>query len=393
MFAAQTFPEGSIITRNSFAPRLGVSYDVTGKGSTVLKGFYGRYYYNYADTFSSLNPAGANYKTFKFNDVNNNGTTTARRNSAQFQASAGGTTTKADPNMKKPYADESDVSVEHQFWGESSVRVAYVRKNTYNEYTTVDLARVGNFTVPTQVTVQVRDFVNGVTGTQTLNLMDLAPGARAGNTITNVPDGHSSTTRCSSPSTSASARVCSSRPATTTSGATSCAAAARQATPRPAATRWRTRRRARSTRTCSRSGSSTTPYPTVSQPAGEHELAGSPIGRYLFKWRHRRAANFRIQSGYAYARVWTGTLPRAGTFRVFSENIENNRTDTASILDFRADKAFHVGRYRFTAMADLFNAANSNAVTNFVLINGANYNKINATLDPRTFQVGLRFDF
>jgi uncharacterized protein YheU (UPF0270 family) len=39
-------------------------------------------------------------------------------------------------------------------------------------------------------------------------------------------------------------------------------------------------------------------------------------------------------------------------------------------------------------MADLFNATNSNAVTNFVLVNGANYNKINATLDPRVFQVG-----
>ena len=25
--------------------------------------------------------------------------------------------------------------------------------------------------------------------------------------------------------------------------------------------------------------------------------------------------------------------------------------------------------------------------------NGVNYNKINATLDPRTFQVGIRFDF
>jgi len=29
----------------------------------------------------------------------------------------------------------------------------------------------------------------------------------------------------------------------------------------------------------------------------------------------------------------------------------------------------------------------------FVLINGANYNKINATLDPRVFQIGIRFDF
>ena len=63
------------------------------------------------------------------------------------------------------------------------------------------------------------------------------------------------------------------------------------------------------------------------------------------------------------------------------------------ILDLRADKAFHVGRYRFTGMVDLFNTLNSNAVTNFGLFNGAAYNQIIAALDPRTFQFGIRFDF
>ena len=116
----RSFPEGNIFTRNSFAPRLGISYDFTGKGSTVLKGFYGRYYYNYADAFSSLNPAGANYKTFKFNDLDKNGVYSGPQELGQFQASAGGTTTTVDPDMKKPYADEFDASVEHQFWGESS---------------------------------------------------------------------------------------------------------------------------------------------------------------------------------------------------------------------------------------------------------------------------------
>ena len=38
------------------------------------------------------------------------------------------------------------------------------------------------------------------------------------------------------------------------------------------------------------------------------------------------------------------------------------------------------GRYRFTGLADLFNATNSNAVTNFTMVNGANFNKINAAL-------------
>jgi carboxypeptidase family protein len=393
MFAAQSFPEGSIITRNSFAPRLGVSYDVTGKGNTVLKGFYGRYYYNYADAFSALNPAGANYKTFKFNDVNNNKVYDGSQELGQFQSSAGGTTTTADTNMKKPYADEYDASVERQFWGESSVRVAYVRKNTYNEFTTLDLSRLGNFTVPTTVTVQVRDAVNGITGTQTLSLLDLAPGTRSGNQITNVPDGQF---KYDTLQFAFNKRFRSGLFVQTSYDY-----------------QWRNELRGGGAPGSTVGSSNTLANPTTSplntdmltigffnnaNPAVANRQKstnwqGRLIGRYVFAHDIGFAANLRVQSGFQYSRLWTGTLPRAGTFRVFSEDISNNRSDTVPILDFRVDKAFRIGRYRFTAMADLFNAGNSNAVTNFVLVNGANYNKINATLDPRTFQVGFRFDF
>ena len=44
-------------------------------------------------------------------------------------------------------------------------------------------------------------------------------------------------------------------------------------------------------------------------------------------------------------------------------------------------------------MADLFQRLNSNAVTNFGIVNGAAYGQIIAALDPRTFQVGARFSF
>ena len=229
MFQARSFPESDIITRNSFAPRLGVSYDVSGQGKTVLKGFYGRFYYNYADGFSALNPSGANYKQFKFNDVNGNRLYDGPQELGAFVSSAGGVSTVVDPNVKKPYADEFDASLEHQFWGESSFRVAYVRKNTQNEISTIDLSRVGHFTVPVTRTITLQEYVkvNGVAtvvnkGTVDVNLLDLnqAP--------TRPEHDHEHpgrpllvTTRCSSRSTSASAAACSSSPATTISGGTS----------------------------------------------------------------------------------------------------------------------------------------------------------------------------
>ena len=44
-------------------------------------------------------------------------------------------------------------------------------------------------------------------------------------------------------------------------------------------------------------------------------------------------------------------------------------------------------------MIDVFNALNSDAVTNFFLTNGPNFGKVIAALDPRTVQVSARFDF
>jgi hypothetical protein len=137
-------------------------------------------------------------------------------------------------------------------------------------------------------------------------------------------------------------------------------------------------------------------YPTVSNRQKSTNWQGRLIGRYVFKYDIGFAANLRVQSGFGYARVIalsSAQLPNAGSTRIFSDNIENNRSDAVPILDFRLDKAFKVGKYRFTGMFDLFNATDSNAVTNFTLTNGSTYNKIIATLDPRTAQVGIRFDF
>ena len=95
-------------------------------------------------------------------------------------------------------------------------------------------------------------------------------------------------------------------------------------------------------------------------------------------WQGRAIAPLRLQpttsaspptSASRAATPTHGSSPprcrKAGTVRVFSENIKNNRSDTVPILDFRVDKAFRIGRYRFTGMFDSFNVTNSNAGDEF----------------------------
>ena len=134
-------------------------------------------------------------------------------------------------------------------------------------------------------------------------------------------------------------------------------------------------------------------YPNVSNRQESTNWQGRAIARYVFKYDIGLATNLRVQSGYAFSRIIAATLPNAGAVRFYDQDIKNNRSDTVPILDLRLDKAFPIGRYKFTAMFDAFNLTNSAAVTNFNLTNGASYNQVIAALDPRTLQFGIRFDF
>jgi outer membrane receptor protein involved in Fe transport len=394
IFTKQTTPGKDIFTRNSIAPRVGLSYDLSGKGNTVLKAFYGRFYYNYADQFSSLNPGSANYKTYKFNNLEGDGLYHGPQDlTGNVISSVGGTTTTVDPNMKKPYADEYDVSFERQFWGESSIRLAYVRKQTNNEYQTLNLARVGRYTVPVTVNVPMQSFGQTTATLVPFTLLDLPDKPTALNQVTNVPDGNY---KYDTLQLAFNKRF--------GSGLFLQASYDYQ---------WRNELRGNVNFTNTNTIAPTT-SPLNSDPIGigyymdvnplvanrqkSRNWQGRAIARYEFKGDIGVAANLRTQSGYAYSEVLSAPLPNAGTTRFFVQDINNNRSDTTPILDFRVDKSFKMGgHYRITGMFDVFNSLNSNAVTNFILTSGSNptngFNKIIATLDPRTAQFGLRLDF
>jgi len=108
--------------------------------------------------------------------------------------------------------------------------------------------------------------------------------------------------------------------------------------------------------------------------------------------------NYSAQAGWPYARVivlsGARALPNAGNAAFFQNNLSDTRNDNIQLLAFRVDKSFTLpGGYKVTGMFDLFNALNTNAVSNFNLANGSKFNQINATVDPRTAQVGIRFSF
>ncbi|MGE5814250.1 MAG: TonB-dependent receptor domain-containing protein, partial [Acidobacteriota bacterium] len=190
IFPGGTSPATTIMVRNTVMPRIGASWDITGKANTVIKAFYGRYYYNFADRLSDLNPGGTNRRDYKFLDQNGNRIYDGPQELGALVSSAGGSSTTVDQNLKVPYADEVDAAFEKQFWGESSFRAAYVRKMVRNEFATYNVLREGQFTVPTSVPVTIREFGSTSTTTETFQLMDI-PASLKGkvqNVVANIPD-------------------------------------------------------------------------------------------------------------------------------------------------------------------------------------------------------------
>jgi hypothetical protein len=385
IFAATTIPGATLLERSTVAPRLGVSIDPTGDTKSAVKVFYGRYYNNLASDFANLNPGGAASRTYRFLDPNGNNLYDGPQELGALVASTGGTSTTLDPNLRVPRADEIDVSYQRQFWGESSARVAYVRKMVRDIYANFNIARDGQFTVPFAAAVTLRSVDGGIEGTQVFNLLDIPTSLRGvvRNQFTNIPDAvgggaynYDTIEAAFNKRFAGGLFVDSSvdylrRDELRSNGASTSAFATD-----PLAI-----------------GYFQNVNPAVSNRQRSSTWQARLSGRYEFPMAIGAGANVQVQSGWPWTRLISATLPNAGTQTFYQDNIGDHRSDTVPLVGLRADKGWRVGGRKLTAMLDVFNLLNSNAVSNFTLLNGANFNKILAALQPRTRQIGARLEF
>jgi outer membrane receptor protein involved in Fe transport len=101
-----------------------------------------------------------------------------------------------------------------------------------------------------------------------------------------------------------------------------------------------------------------------------------------------------VESGFPWAPRYFEDLPNVGTVDFPLDDLRNLRSETVTIVDFRADKTFTFrDRYRFTVMADVYNLLNANPELDFVVHAGSDYRNIAEWLPGRTLKIGLRFQF
>jgi hypothetical protein len=356
-----------------------------------LKAFWGRYYNNLADGFSSANPGGTNYAEYNFLDQNRNNKYDGPSELGALRLRLGGASAKVNADLKTPHTDEVSGSLEHQFWGESSLRFTYVRKSQYDYvpfyFTPLIPAWMGNVNVSKRVVTS-----STAGGTETYSLLDV-PDSIADQTdgaFDNWPDSdfHYDTIEVAFNKRFSDKFFIQS----------SFDHIWRNELRSADISNWGT------TSPLSTDPIGVGPQLTINPAAPNRQKTtmyhAQFMGRYTFPKDVAFAVNYRVQSGFPYARIIDESVSGATALNVcnfectfFTQNLDQNRSEAVNLLNFRLDKSFPIGpRAKITAMLDIYNVLNADPVTNFNLFSD-DFKRVIAVLDPRVFQMGFRLEF
>jgi hypothetical protein len=369
---AKTFGETDLFTWNQVAPRLGVVFDLTGDGRTVLKGNYGLYWHNPGvGVPSDVNPnTGTKSSTWGWNDLNGDRHwQPGEQTTLQSETLEGAT--RLDPNLKAPYTHEAAGWIERQLNETIGVRAGYVYK-TEDDLIALYIPTRGPDVyaasgVPFTFIDNGVDGVRGTSDDRTLNFIGL-PSANASTLF---------------PTTQVEMNL-------------------------PQFARYKTFEASMSKRygnkwSAQLGGAYTwmTDFPNnfpqnPAQPGAEDRTVWNfkASGSYDAPYGIRLSPVLRHQSGANYARTNTLSFPTGITgtgTTIYMEPMNANREDNIWVVDVRAEKTVTlVDRLRARLFLDLFNITNSHASETISRATGIGYQKPANILAPRTMRIGAR---
>jgi hypothetical protein len=368
---AKTFAERDMFSWSGFAPRVGVVFDVSGDGRTVVKGNYGYFWHNPGVGIGSeANPnTPAKQATYQWDDVNGDRRWQAGEEGNRLsEALEGGVLLQDD--IRQPYTHEASVWVERQLADTLGVRAGFVYKTEDDLIDTgyAPFRGLDAFTVP-------------------FTFVDIGLDGRRGTAD------DADITMLGLPSTLASQF-----PTTTVvsnAGAFSRAKTVEVSMTRRYSNRW--------SASIGGAYTMTNDFPNnfpnnPNEPGAEDRSTWNlkATGSYDAPGGVRISPVLRHQSGLNYARTVSISVPTgsgliaSGTHYV--EPMNANREDNIWVFDVRAEKTVtFTDRIRTRLFFDLFNITNSHASETISRATGLGYQKPAAILAPRTARVGFRF--
>ncbi|MSO34800.1 MAG: TonB-dependent receptor [Acidobacteria bacterium] len=375
--AAKTFPVTTFYTWNVAAPRIGVTFDLTGDGKTVLKGNYGLFWHNPgAGVGGSGNPnTAAKAATYSWNDINGDRRWQQGEQGAQVSASLEGSI-GVDPNIKAPYTHEASAWVERQLTDTMGARAGFVYKTEDDLIATFQPGRGPSaFTVPYTYVDNGVDGRAGTSDDRNLTFFGI-PNANLGSfSNRQVVQNVDQYARYKTYEVSMNKRYGNKWSASTGFGYTML------------------------------SDFPNGPVRNPNNPGLEDRTLWNfkATGSYDAPFGIRLSPVVRHQSGSNYARTLSITAPAALALTAtssgsgataYAEPMNSNREDNIWVFDIRAEKSLNItNRIRIRAYLDGFNLGNSHASEAISRATGLGYQKPAAILAPRTARVGFRFIF
>ena len=373
--AALTFPEDDLFTWNVFAPRIGVVFDLSGNGKTVIKANYGLYWHNPGATVPDrANPNTADKSsTWSWNDANRDKRWQPGEETTVITESLQGAI-ELDPDISAPYTHEASGWIERQLTDTMGVRAGFVYKTEDNLITPNNYQTLRG---PEAYTVPFTFIDNGVDG------------VRGTADDRNVPMlGFPTSNAAAFPQTIIVSNV-------------------------PQFSRYKTVEASMNKRYGNKwSGSLGGNYTMMNDfPNNYPQNPNNPGAEDRSTWSFKATASYdaaygirispvlRHQSGVNFARTLSiPATPVAGVSVVgavaYAEPSNANREDNITVFDIRAEKSFSLTtRLRVRTYLDLFNITNSHASETISRATGLQYLKPTAILAPFTARVGFRVLF
>ncbi len=373
----QTFPEAEVNVFSGVAPRLGVVYDLTGNGTTVVKANYGFFWHNPGPDLSSQVNANQSSKniTLAWNDINGDRRWQAGEEGRVISSNLAGARSK-DPNLKQPYTHEFGVFLEHQFSSMIGSRLGYVYKTEDDQYEPYPVSRpVSAYTVPFPFTDIGPDGVRGSGDDRSVTLYGIpqAQLAPVKQVITNTgQEGRYKTIEASvtkryssrwSASVGGSYTIRNSYPFSSTTS--------QPTFPNTPSSPGRYKR-------------TNWDFKVTSSYDAPYGIRLSPV------LRHQSGANFAREISIPASAAPAGVFFPGITY--YADEPMDHREDNIWVFDVRAEKTLNVtNRIRLRGFFDLFNITNSHASETVAHTTGASYLRPTAILAPRTARVGVRF--
>ena len=204
---AQTFPQlfqlppsatqasGNLVDWNTVSPRLGVAFDLSGKGDSVVRFSYGRFYIMQGTGLAETsNPVGFAGQTYTWKDTD--GDKIPQQNEwlvpSQQVGAFGGSSTHINRNMSRPYSEQISAAYEKRLWRDLRVGVTYyyrTKKNLFGiENAAVSPSDYAPITTLLDDNGNPQPITNGLTGKPlTLYNISLTAQSLFNFVVTNIP--------------------------------------------------------------------------------------------------------------------------------------------------------------------------------------------------------------